>query len=119
MTKESKFRLRFWFWHQEVVIDDITADELVTSAFFPYELDLEEHPSFSRTIYLKDVYNKRFNSDFYNDHKIEVTFDEEGNLQNLLIGHLKPGSDENIDTRYGENGWSIVGPDNWILERIN
>ena len=106
----NKFRLRFWFWHQEVIIDDITADELVTSVFFPNELD-EKHPDFCRDVYIRDLYNPGERK-----YKVEVTFDEK--FENLLIGWIKNGSDDIIDTSMGKNGWDMVSDDKWILERV-
>lgn len=107
----NKFRLRFWFWHQEIIINDITADELITSMFFPLELDLEEHPSFSRDVYVRDVYNPGGE-----EYKISVTFDDK--LEKLVIGWIKKGTDDIIDTRMGTNGWDMLGDDKWILERM-
>ena len=115
MSNENKFRLRFWFWHQEVVIDDITADELITTSFFRNEFDTE-HQSFSREVVLEDVYNQRFSP---KKHRIEVNFDEENDNHNLIIAHLKDNSDDgSVDINYGENGWDVIGPEFWILERI-
>ena len=31
----ATYKLRIWYWHQEVVITGITADELVQSLSFP------------------------------------------------------------------------------------
>ena len=44
MNKDNKksYRIRFWYWHQEVVISDITADELIQSLFFPESCDLDD-----------------------------------------------------------------------------
>ena len=106
----DKFRLRFWFWHQEIIIDDITADELVTSAFFQNEFN-EKHPYFCRDVLVRDLYNPGGR-----EYKIEVTFDEK--LESILIGWIKDGSDEVIDTTRGTNGCDMIGDDKWILERV-
>ena len=37
----ATYKLRFWYWHQEVVITEITADELVQSLFFPESLEMK------------------------------------------------------------------------------
>lgn len=39
----TTYKLRFWYWHQEVTITGITADELVQSLFFPFPITVTIH----------------------------------------------------------------------------
>ena len=38
----TTYKLRFWYWHQEVTITGITADEFVQSLFFPNSVDMRD-----------------------------------------------------------------------------
>ena len=99
------YRLRFWYWHQEVVISGITADELVCSLFFPEDFEMKD---FNRTAYLNGE-----NGPF----PIEVTIHD---LEHLSICHLKQDDLEHVDTHLGgKNGRTELDEKYWILEEEN
>ena len=97
----TTYKLRFWYWHQEVTITGITADELVQSLFFPNSVDMR---------------------DFYR----EVELDGEGgpfpitvtihSLDKLSIEHLKREDRELLDTGFGNHGRVELSDEFWILE---
>lgn len=97
----ATYKLRFWYWHQEVVITGITADELVHSLFFPNNVEMQD---FYRIAYL-DGEN--------GPYPIEVTFHD---LNHLCISHLKRDNLESIDTDFRERARTELGDDFWILE---
>ena len=98
----NTYKLRFWYWHQEVVMTGITADELVQSLFFPEHLEMKD---FYRTAYL-DGENGPF--------PIEITFHD---LEHLTIYHLKKDDPKSLDIHFGEkDGITKLGDDFWILE---
>lgn len=98
----NTYKLRFWYWHQEVVITGITADELVQSLFFPESLEMKD---FYRTAYL-DGENGPF--------PINVTIHD---LEHLTIYHIKEDDPESLDMNFGEkNGRTELCDDFWILE---
>ena len=97
-----KYILKFWYFHQEIIIDDIQPEELIWSAFFPEDLEHEQ--------FIRDIRIKGYDNDTY---PIEVTFSND--LNHLIIYHLKENSDE-LDTHLGDNGRAILGNDFWILD---
>ena len=98
----NTYKIRFWYWHQEVVITGITADELVQSLFFPENLEMKD---FNRTAYL-DGESGPF--------PIEVTIHD---LEHLTIYHLKKDDPESLDIHFGEkDGITKLDDDFWILE---
>ena len=95
------YRLRFWYWHQEVIISNISADELVHSLFFPNSCEMKD---FVRTAYLKGE-----NGPF----PIEVTIFD---IDHLHIYHLKRDDLESLDTMIGDKGQVELDENCWILE---
>lgn len=102
-----KYRLRFWFWHQEIVIDDIKPEELIVSAFFPNDVD---HEQFIRNIQIKDYFYNSKNKTY----PIQVTFSED--LNKLVIYHLMEDDMETIDIRFSDGGIAYLDDNFWILE---
>ena len=101
----ATYRLRFWYWYQEVVIGGITADELITSLFFPEDFEMKD---FNRTAYLDGITGL---------YPIEVTIHD---LEHLSICHLKQDDLEHVDTLLGEkNGRTELDEKFWILEEEN
>ena len=98
----ANYRLRFWYWHQEVVISGITADELVHSIFFPENCEM------------KELYREVNLNGFNGPYPIGVSlYDPE----HLSIEHLKKDDHESIDTHFGEdNGRTKLEGQYWILE---
>ena len=98
----ATYRLRFWYWYQEIVISGITANELVHSIFFPENCELKE--------FYREVNLNGYNGPYL----IGVSlYDPE----HLSIEHLKMDDHESIDTRFGEdNGRSKLDEYYWILE---
>ena len=86
----ATYRLRFWYWYQEVVISGITADELVCSLFFPDDFEMKD---FNRTAYLDGINGP---------YPIEVTIHD---LEHISICHLKQDDLEHVDTLLGEKKW--------------
>lgn len=97
----ATYKLRFWYWHQEVVITGITADELVHSLFFPNNVEMKD---FYRIAYLEGENGP---------YPIDVTFHD---LEHLYISHLKRDDLESIDTSFRERARVELGDDFWILE---
>lgn len=97
----TTYKLRFWYWHQEVVITGITADELVQSLFFPNSVEMKD---FYRIVYLDGVNGP---------YPIDVSFHD---LKHLSISHLKKDDLESIDTNFRERAITELGDDFWILE---
>lgn len=96
------YRLRFWYWHQEIVITDITAEELIQSLFFPNSSEVD---GFYREAKLDG-----------NDgpYPIGISIHD---LNHLTIEHLKEEGLEYIDTRFGEkDGRTELNENYWILE---
>lgn len=107
MNKDNKksYRIRFWYWHQEVVISDITADELIQSLFFSESCDLDDY--FYRETSLNGINGQ---------YPISVTIND---LEHLTIDHLKADDREYLDTRLGEhNGRTKLDQNYWILEEM-
>ena len=103
-----KYVLKFWYWHQEIVIDDIKPEELIWSAFFPDDFS-EKHQEFIREIRIKG-----YNGDSY---PIQVSFSND--LTQLLVYHLIENDEEGkIDRRFADNGVAKLGSDFWILDYI-
>lgn len=98
----TTYRVRFWYWHQEITITGITADELVQSIFFPNSF---EDVQFEREAYL-DGEGGPF--------PVLVTLNSPDVLS---ICHLKRDDHDSIDVNFGEkNGCSELTVDYWILE---
>jgi len=68
----ATYKLRFWYWHQEVVITGITADELVHSLFFPNNVEM------------KDFYRISYLDGENGPYPIDVTF-HDLELSQLLV----------------------------------
>lgn len=101
------YRIRFWYWQQEVVLTGITAEEIVASVYFNEDYD---HPVewFNRRAWVTGAGGKRY--------EIEVTISEDDPSQ-LMIGHIKEGTEDTIDVDLGDNGgWSFLDSSYWILE---
>ena len=101
------YRIRFWYWHQEVVLTGITPEELVASVYFQEDYD---HPVewFSRRAWVYGCGGKRY--------EIEVTV-AEGNPTQLLIGHIEEGTEDKIDVNLGDKGgWSLLDDSYWTIE---
>ncbi len=101
------YRLRFWYWLQEVIITGITADEIIASVYFQEDFG---HPV--------TPLNKRafLNGSGGEKYEIEVTISED-NPRQLMIGHIKKGTEGTIDTNLGDKGgWSFLDENLWVLE---
>ena len=103
--KKMKYVLKFWYWHQEIIIDDIKPEELIWSAFFPEDLKHEQ--------FIRDIRINGYNDDTY---PIQITFSDD--LTQLLVFHLIENDEDNLDTRFGDNGITKLGPDFWILDYV-
>ena len=101
------YRLRFWYWHQEVVIDDIKPEELIGSVFFPNSCG--DHPDFIRDTYVIDHYNPGEKK-----YPIEVSLSEDA--EKLFICHLDENDPDKVDTRYANNGYAKLDSNYWTLE---
>lgn len=98
----ATYRLRFWYWYQEVVINGITADELVLSLYFPDSCDMKD---FNRIAYLDGINGT---------YPIEITIHDS---EHIYICHLKKDNLEAVDTLFGDKeGRSILDGNYWILE---
>ena len=99
------YRIRFWYWHQEVIIKGITAEELVNTIFYPNACD-EEHPQV-----IKNAEIHGYDEDFDKKYPIEVVMSEDA--RTLRIHHLNPANLEELDTTFktGELDEKL-----WILE---
>jgi hypothetical protein len=95
------YRLRFWYWHQEIIIPNITADELVQSLFFPNSCEMKD--------FIRNAELKGQGGPF----PIEVTFYD---INHIHIYHLKRDDLESIDTLFGDNGQVELDENCWILE---
>ena len=101
----ATYRLRFWYWHQEIVITGISADELVHSIFFPENCELNE--------FYREVSLNGYNGPY----PIGVSFFD---TEHLTIEHLKKEDHESLDTHLGENnGRTKLDGQYWILEEEN
>lgn len=104
-----KYVLKFWYWHQEIVIDDIKPEELIWSAFFPEDTS-EEHEAFIRDIRIKGY-------DGNTTYPIQVVFSND--ISRLLVYHLiENDEDGRLDRRFGDNGVSELDEDFWILDYV-
>ena len=97
----ATYKLRFWYWHQEITITDITADELVQSLFFPNSVDMRD---FYREVELEGEGGP---------FPITVTLHS---LDKLSIEHLKREDHGKIDTVFGNDGRTELSDEFWILE---
>ena len=101
MQEMATYKLRFWYWHQEITITGITADELIQSLFFSYSFDMRD---FYREVYLEGEGGP---------FPIAVTINS---LEKLSIEHLKREDHESLDTALGDHGRTELSDDFWILE---
>lgn len=98
----STYRLRFWYWFQEVVISGITADELIQSLFFPESCEMKD--------FIRNAELKGQGGPF----PIEVTIHD---MNHLSICHLKKDNLDSVDTDWGDdNGRTELDDQFWILE---
>ena len=101
MQEMATYKLRFWYWHQEITITGITADELIQSLFFPNSFEMRD---FYREVYLEGEGGS---------YPIAVTINS---LEKLSIEHLKREDHESLDTALGDHGRTELSDDFWILE---
>ena len=97
----TTYKLRFWYWHQEITITGITADELVQSLFFPNSVDM------------RDFYREAELEGEGGPFPITVTLHS---LDKLSIEHLKREDRESLDTAWGNHGRTELSDEFWILE---
>lgn len=112
MKMEKTYRIRFWYWHQQVVIENITAEELVKAIFFP-----DDPSGFTRRAkidgYQASSYAVKWPIPKY---EIEVSINEK-NPDELVIAHILSSTEDTIDVNLGnKGGFTFLGPDEWILE---
>ena len=101
MQEMATYKLRFWYWHQEIKITGITADELIQSLFFPNSFEMRD---FYREVYLEGEGGP---------FPIAVTINS---LDKLTIEHLKSEDHDKLDTGFGNHGRTELSDDFWILE---
>ena len=101
MQEMATYKLRFWYWHQEITITGITADELIQSLFFPNSFEMRD---FYREVYLEGEGGP---------FPIAVTINSQ---DKLTIEHLKREDHESLDTALGDHGRTELSDDFWILE---
>ena len=101
MQEMATYKLRFWYWHQEITITGITADELIQSLFFPNSFEMRD---FYREVHLEGEGGS---------YPIAVTINS---LEKLSIEHLKREDHESLDTALGDHGRTELSDEFWILE---
>lgn len=99
------YRIRFWYWHQEVVLGGISAEEIVNTIFYPNACD-EKHPQV-----IKNTEIHGYDEDFDTKYPIEVVLSDD--THTLRIHHLKHTNLEEFDTRFKT---VELGDNLWILE---